>query len=281
MRLLQFLFWLLASLFVAYLAIALLMYFMQSSLVYHPQKKITTTPDAVGLPYKDVTFTADDGVQLNGWYVPADSANLTVCYFHGNAGNISGRIQTLQLLNNLGLNVLMFDYRGYGKSGGTPTEEGTYRDAEAAWEYLRNGRGVAESDIIIMGRSLGGSIAAWLAARKPTGAAVIESTFTSAVDLGVELYPWLPVRWMMTIEYNTLANIRDINAPLFMAHSRDDRVVPYHHGETLFEAAREPKTFVELRGSHGSGFWETGVKYRDGLQKFLESYVSKSAEIQE
>ena len=273
MRILSSLFWILISLAIGYCSIVLLMYVMQSSMVYHPQEKLTATPAAVGLSHQDITFHTEDGLQLHGWFVPADSAELTVCYFHGNAGNISGRLETLQLLNELGLNVLIFDYRGYGRSQGSPSEQGTYRDAEAAWNYLQRERGLADSSIIIMGRSLGGSVAAWLAARTSPGAAVIESTFTSAVDLGADLYPWLPVRWMMNFEYSTLDNIKKIDSPLFMAHSRDDQVVPFHHGQTLFEAANEPKHFLEMEGSHGSAFWEMGQRYKRELQQFLETHV--------
>lgn len=266
--------WILGALAIGYLFILLLMYLMQSSMVYHPTDELLATPSTARLEYEDVTFRTSDDVQLHGWYVPADSARLTVLYFHGNAGNISGRLETMQLLHGLGLNVFIFDYRGYGRSEGHPSEQGTYRDAKAAWNYLRSDRDIADSSIVIMGRSLGGSVAAWLAARKSPAASVIESTFTSAADLGADLYPWLPVRWMMKYEYHTLEHIRQIESPLFMAHSRDDQVVPFHHGRELFKAADEPKTFVELRGSHGSGFWETGAKYREGLQQFLQTHTS-------
>jgi len=249
------------------------MYLMQSSLVYHPQGELLATPSTAGLDYEEVTFQTSDDIELHGWHVPADSAHLTVLYFHGNAGNISGRLETIQLLHELGLNVFIFDYRGYGKSEGSPSEQGTYRDAEAAWNYLRSDKNIANSSIVIMGRSLGGSVAAWLAAQKSPAASVIESTFTSATDLGADLYPWLPVRWIMNFEYNTLKHIKQINSPLFMAHSRDDQIVPFHHGQQLFEAANAPKTFVELRGSHGSGFWETGAKYRNELRQFLENHT--------
>lgn len=177
-------------------------------------------------------------------------------------------------MHGLGLNVFIVDYRGYGQSQGEPSEQGTYRDAAAAWQYLQTERGIADSAIVVMGRSLGGSIAAWLAVRKSPAAAVIESTFTSAADLGADLYPWLPVRWMMQFEYNTIEYLKQIDAPLFMAHSRDDQVVPFRHGKRLFEAAGDPKTFVELQGSHGSGFWETGRKYRQALQHFLTEHTA-------
>lgn len=250
------------------------MYVLQTQMVYHPQKTISFTPNDVGLSYEDVTFTTEDNILLHGWYVPADTADQTVLYFHGNAGNISGRLQTIQLLHGLGYNVFIFDYRGYGRSEGSPSEEGTYKDAEAAWDYLSNDRSIANSEIIIMGRSLGGAIASWLAVHKTPMAVIIESTFTSAQDLGADLYPWLPVRWLLKYDYNTLENIQRIDVPLFMAHSKDDEIVPYHHGKQLFEAAGDPKNFVELQGSHGSGFWETGEKYRNALKNFLTTTIN-------
>jgi fermentation-respiration switch protein FrsA (DUF1100 family) len=274
----QSIFWVLASIVAGYLILILLIYFMQSNLVYHPQKNILVTPSNLGLQYEDVTFHTDDEVALHGWFVPKDSVKVTVLYFHGNAGNISGRMQTIQLLHQIGLNVFIFDYRGYGQSQGRPSEKGTYQDAEAAWQYLTMNRHIADSNIVIMGRSLGGSVAAWLSARQNSAAVVIESTFTSAGDLGADLYPWLPVRWMIQYEYNTLDYLEQIESPIFMAHSRDDQIVPFHHGKTLFKSAKDPKTFVELEGTHGSGFWETGAKYQSSLQQFLEQHTPLNSE---
>jgi fermentation-respiration switch protein FrsA (DUF1100 family) len=266
--------WFLLSAAVGYLLLVILMYMLQSQMIYHPQKSITYTPEDIGLSYENTTFTTADGLSLHGWYIPADKSALTVLYFHGNAGNISGRLQTIQLLNNLGLNVFIFDYRGYGKSEGRPSEQGTYKDARAAWNYLTSEKDIDNEHIVIMGRSLGGAVASWLAVQKKPAATILESTFTSAADLGADLYPWLPVRSIIQYNYNTLENVRQIRSPLFMAHSRDDEIVAYHHGKTLFEAANDPKTFVELRGSHGSGFWETGDKYRTALQKFLNERIT-------
>ncbi len=272
LRIVQSFLWILLSAAVGYLLLVVLMYFLQSQMVYHPQKSITYTPNDIGLSYEDTTFTTEDGISLHGWYIPTDS-NITVLYFHGNAGNISGRLQTIQLLHNLGLNVFIFDYRGYGKSEGRPSEQGTYKDARAAWKYLVSEKDIENEQIIIMGRSLGGAVASWLAVHKQPGATILESTFTSAADLGADLYPWLPVRSIIQYNYNTLEYVKKIESPLFMAHSRDDEIVPYQHGKTLFGAANDPKTFVELRGSHGSGFWETGEKYRKALQEFLNNNI--------
>lgn len=246
---------------------------MQSQMVYHPQKEIVVTPSSAGLEYEDANFKTEDGIRLHGWFVPAEDSQLTILYFHGNAGNISGRMGTIQLLHRLGLNVFIFDYRGYGQSEGNPSEEGTQKDATSAWNYLTDERGISEENIIIMGRSLGGAVASELAVRRNPAAVIIESTFTSAADLGADIYPWLPVRWMLKYDYNTLQNIKRVEAPLFMAHSRADQVVPFEHGEQLFDSARVPKTFLELSGSHGMGYQETGVEYREALQDFLRKHI--------
>ncbi len=278
---LQTLFYIGISIVIGYCVLILLMYFLQGKMIYHPRQALVTTPSNIGLTYEDIRFNTEDNVQLHGWFVPADSTAPTVLFFHGNAGNISGRLETLRLLHSLGLNVFIFDYRGYGQSEGVPTEKGTYNDAKAAWNFLTETRNIKADKIVIMGRSLGGSVAAWLAARKNSAAAVIESTFTSAADLGGDLYPWLPVRWMIKYNYSTLEYIQQIDEPLFMAHSKDDQIVPYYHGQQLFEVAKEPKVFVELRGSHGSGFWETGAKYKEGLRQFLETHTTLNSAIEE
>lgn len=269
----QTLFWILIGVAAGYGIILLLMYFFQSKILFHPESEIVATPENIGLQYENVFFRSKDGIGLHGWFVPSDSSDVTVLYIHGNAGNISGRLDTIQLLHEIGVNVFIFDYRGYGKSGGRPTEKGVYGDAEAAWNYLINERKIPADHLVVMGRSLGGSIAAWLAARKNPIAAVIESTFISAAELGSDLYPWLPVGLLLEHEFNTFENLEKIEAPLFMAHSKDDQVVPYVHGESLFELVKEPKTFVELEGPHASGFLEVGDKYRKELETFLKTHT--------
>lgn len=265
--------WMLAILAAGYLFVLLLMYVMQSKMIYYPTRQLVANPTDIGRSFEDITFETEDQLQLHGWFVPAADSALTILYCHGNAGNISGRLETIRLLHDLGLNVFIFDYRGYGRSEGRPSETGTYRDASAAWRYLAQTRGIGAGKIIPMGRSLGGSIAAWLAAHENPAAAIIESTFTSAADLGGDLYPWLPVRWLLKYDYNTAAYVQNIKAPVFMAHSWDDEIVPFRYGEELFKIAQEPKMFVELRGSHGSGFLETETEYRRQLRIFLDKYV--------
>lgn len=254
----------------------LLLYLLQNSLTYHPARQIVYTPDAVGLKYEDAYFSAEDDIRLHGWFIPAANARGTVLFSHGNAGNISGRLETIRMLHGLDLNVLIYDYRGYGKSEGRPDEAGTYLDAQAAWNFLTGEKNIPESTIVIMGRSLGGAVSAWLATRvKPTGL-ILESTFTSAKDLAQELYPWVPVRWLIKIEYPTKSYLQDISVPKLILHSRDDRLIPFHHGKEIFESVREPKDFFEMSGDHGGGHIVTGADYVDALDRFLDKVFAKT-----
>jgi pimeloyl-ACP methyl ester carboxylesterase len=177
-----------------------------------------------------------------------------VLFLHGNAGNISHRLDSVQMFHRLGYSTLIFDYRGYGNSAGAPSEEGTYRDAEAAWGYLTGQQHIPACRIVLFGESLGGAVAAWLAARQKPGALVIASGFTSVPDLGQHIYPYLPVRWLARIHYDTRVYLRAVAVPVLVAHSPDDDMIPYEHGRVLFTTAKPPKQFLELAGGHNDGF---------------------------
>ncbi len=238
-----------------YAVVLLLVFLFQSRLVYFPEvgRALVATPRAAGLDFEEVRLTADDAT-LHGWWVPANAARGAVLVLHGNAGNISHRLEYLTMFNRLGYATLIVDYRGYGRSSGTPSEDGTYRDGEAAWRHLTEIRKFAPRDIVVFGESLGGGVATWLALQHPPRALVLASTFTSAPDLGAQVYPWLPVRWLARIEYGNRARIGQIAAPVLIAHSKGDDIVPFSHGQALFDAAREPRQFLELRGGHNDGF---------------------------
>ena len=259
---------------VMYIGFSLMLYLLQNRLVFLPHmpgRELNATPAAAGLDYEDATIDTADGERLHGWYVPARGARGTVLFFHGNAGNISHRLESLQIFNRLGLSVLIVDYRGYGRSSGTPGEEGTYRDAEAAWKYLVSTRGIPPGRIVIFGRSLGGAVGAWLASRpdvRPAGV-VIESCFSSGLDMGRRLYPVLPVRLITRIGYPVTDYVQAIDAPLMVVHSRDDEIIPFDMGRAIFDAAREPKTFLEIGGDHNAGFWISRERYVPTLDTFL------------
>ena len=240
----------------AYGGLALLLYIFQSHLVFYPEtgREFTATPSQVGLAYEDIHLNTSDGISLHGWYIPAPQPRGTVLFLHGNAGNISHRLDSVQMFHRLGYSTLIFDYRGYGDSGGTPTEQGTYRDAEAAWRYLIEQRHIPSCRIVLFGESLGGAVAAWLAARQKPAALVIASGFTSVPDFAQHIYPYLPVRWLARMRYDTRENLRFVTAPVLIAHSPEDEIIPFEHGRALFAAANPPKLFLELAGGHNDGF---------------------------
>lgn len=260
-----------------YLGITALLFFFQNRLIYFPLRHLALTPAAKGLTYETVRFEAADGVKLTGWFVPAEPARGTVLFFHGNAGNISHRLESIEVFHRLGLNTFIIDYRGYGQSEGSPSEQGTYLDAEAAWRYLIDEREISPDKIIFFGRSLGGGVAAWLAEKHPPALLILESTFTSVPDLAAQLYPFLPVRLLARVHYNTLERLSQIKAPILIGHSLDDKVIPYNHGRRLFAAAPEPKGFLELHGRHNDGFM-VSRNYESSLEAFISRYLAGEGE---
>ncbi|MCX5796829.1 MAG: alpha/beta hydrolase [Elusimicrobia bacterium] len=242
--------------------------------IYHPARDFTVIPRTFGLSHEEVALRAEDGVALHGWFLPAAGGplaaqRLVLLYCHGNAGNVSSRVPKADLFHRLGLSVLLFDYRGYGKSAGSPSEQGTYRDAEAAWRWLTQAKRYPPDRLVIYGESLGNGIALETALRHPPKALILESAFTSIVDMGREVFPWLPVRLMVTMRYDNLAKIPRIQCPVLVMHSRQDRVVPFRMGQALFAAAPQPKEFLEMTGGHDEGYLETGAAYPKAVQAFL------------
>ena len=259
-----------------YGAAALYLFIMQPRLLYYPDipgRVLEATPAAIGLAYEDVTLQTRDGVRLHAWFIPAEHPRATVLFCHGNAGNISHRLDSIHLLHSLGLQVLIFDYRGYGQSEGNPSEAGTYRDVDAAWRYLREARGLPASQIIVFGRSLGAAVAADLASRTRPGAVILESAFTSVPDLAAGIYPWLPVRLLSRYRYDNLDKLTRIEGPLLLVHSREDEIIPFAHGVRLFESAHEPKAFLETSGGHNDAFQGSRKAYTHGLQSFLATHL--------
>lgn len=200
-----------------------------------------------GLEFEDAHFEAADGTRLHGWYCEAEEPREVILFAHGNAGNISHRADVLSLLQrHLDASVMIFDYRGYGRSEGKPNEAGVLQDARAARAWLAKRAGVAESEIILLGRSLGGGVAVDLAAEDGARALILESTFTSLPDVGARHYPFLPVRWLMRTRLDSLAKIGRYAGPLFQSHGDADSIVPYELGEQLHAAAAGPKEFFPL-----------------------------------
>lgn len=255
-----------------YLALLLYLYFNQVNMIHLPEmpsRQVRATPQLIDLSYEPVTLTTDDGIALQGWFLPIDNPRATLLFFHGNAGNISHRLDSLQLFHELGLAVFILDYRGYGESKGEITEAGLYQDAQAAWRYLSETRGIPSDEILLFGRSLGGAVAAYLAERYPAMGLVLESTFTSLPDMAAELYPWLPARSLARFQYDTRNRLSKIEMPLLVIHSKEDDIIPYSHGRELFDLAKEPKRFLHLNGGHNTGIFESMETYRKGWEAFI------------
>jgi fermentation-respiration switch protein FrsA (DUF1100 family) len=261
-----------------YMLLALALYLLQGKMVFlsgFPGRELTASPRAIGLDFEDVHITTSDDERLHGWYVPVrgnpTGQNRVVLFFHGNAGNISHRLDSIEIFNQLGLDTLIIDYRGYGRSTGRTTEPGTYLDAQAAWDYLVDTRGITPDRIIIFGRSLGGAVGAWLGSQHTPAAVIIESSFTSGVDMGRRLYPFLPVALLTRLRYPVVEYVNRLECPLLVVHSRDDEIIPFAMGRSIYAEARKRKSFLELRGDHNNGFFISRRNYITGLQDFILS----------
>lgn len=270
--------YLVAILILLYAVWGLALLFLQPKMLYRPTREVSLTPAHAGLSYEEVEFRSADGVQLVGWLVPARAAPFTLLLCHGNGGNLMHTLDTLKLFHRLGLSCFAFDYRGYGRSAGRPTEAGTYLDARAAYDWLTSEKEVPANQILLLGRSLGGSIATHLAGRVPVAGLVIESAFTSFVDIARQFYPYLPVRWFVRFRYDTLADVKQVRCPVMVVHSRDDELVPFTHGHRLLAAAQEPKRFVEIGGSHNEGFLLSSDVYEKAWLQWLQSVQDSSPE---
>ncbi len=259
----------------AYIGTAALLTGCQSHFVYFPIDDLDGSPDDFKLAYEDVYLETEDGLKLHSWFVPAKDARATVLICHGNAGNISHRLPLLRTFNRMGLNSLIFDYRGYGQSEGKPSEEGTYLDAKAAWTYLTEQRSIPPEQIVLFGRSLGGAVAAHQAIETTPGALIVDSTFTSLPDMAADIYWFLPgARLFCRYDYATADSVKQIKCPLLVMHSPDDEMIPFSHGRAVFEAAHEPKQFLQTRGSHNEDSLTVNSAHTDALKGFISKHLS-------
>ena len=250
----------------------MIMSYLEKKMIYYPEAPIESTPDQWDMEYEDVRFTADDGVGLHGWLIPAPGADFTLLFFHGNAGNMSHRLDNVQRFHRLGLRVFIVSYRGYGQSEGEPSEEGLYKDARAAYRVLKARPDTGGEPIAIFGRSLGGAVAIDLATRVEVMALIVESTFTSTPDMAKELFPFLPIGPFMSTRFDSISKISRIDTPLLHFHGTRDDLVPYAHGQRLFQAAKEPKEFYPIEGAmHNDTYFVGGEPYFVKIRSFLAS----------
>lgn len=264
-----------------YLGLLILLRLSESRLIYFPgtQRSLIPPPALLGLAVDRVEIRTDDDIGLVGWAMRShpNSTGFWLLICHGNAGNLSEFDRPVHYagLRQLGLNLLAFDYRGYGESEGMPTEAGLYRDAQAAYRYLREKEGVAAEHIIVFGHSLGSAVAVDLASRVPLAGMILDGALTSVVDRGQELYPYIPVRWIAGSRFNSMEKISRVRIPKLFLHAVGDDVVPIVHGRRLYQAAPPPKLFVELQGGHGDTFDVDSANYFGSIARFLVTLTPK------
>ncbi|MBI4057462.1 MAG: alpha/beta hydrolase [Elusimicrobia bacterium] len=245
--------------------------------LYHPERQIFATPIHLKMPFEEVILKTTDGISLNGWYIPASSptnlGRVTLLYCHGNAGNISHRLEHILFFHQLGLNTLIFDYRGYGKSEGAPSEKGTYQDAWNAYRYLLEHKKVEPSNVVIYGESLGAAIAIDLASQINTGALITLGAFTSTIGIGQDLYPHLPVKWMVRYRYDSIEKVSRVKIPYLLMHNQQDDIIPLAHGIKLFQTTQAPKEMFILPGNHHDGFDKKLSDVESRIKAFLKKYI--------
>jgi len=251
--------------------------FIEKGLIFHPGKSNdTATPDIHGIEYDDVIFQTEDGLNLNGWFVPGkktspDTDLHTLLWFHGNAGNINRRLDNIKMIyERVPVNVFIIDYRQYGRSEGKVSEQGTYLDARAALAYLHSRKEINREKIIFFGRSLGSAVAVELALNEKCRALILETPFTSILEMGKKLYPFLPVSLLLKTKYDSLAKIRNIKVPILVMHGDKDDLVPFEHGKRLYDMANEPKEFYTIPGAgHNDTHIVGGDEYFDVIKRFV------------
>ena len=262
-----------------YIGLCLVVVIKQGRYVYYPKRDIATTPAYIGLAFDELRLRTTDGETISAWCVPAEEdTRRTVVFCHGNACNIGDLVYTAEWLRGMGWNVLLFDYRGYGESTGKPDEEGTYRDIQAAWDYLMAERGLPAKDVVLFGRSLGGAVATWLAAKEEVAGLVLESTFSSGPDMAHTMFPFLPARLLCRFKYDTESRVGSVGCPVMVAHSPEDATIPFAQGQAVFDAAAGPKEFVRLGGGHNDGGFEGSADARERLRAFLDRCVPAERE---
>ncbi len=243
--------------------------YIESKSIFFPTKNIDLTPQDLQIPFEDIYIKAGGSNQINGWFIPFENAKYTILFCHGNGGNISHRMEKITILRRSKANIFIFDYEGYGKSQGKPSEKGIYQDAQASFDYLVEMRKIDPKGIIVYGESLGCAVAIDLAWKNTIGGLILEGSFSSGKDMARIIYPFLPTALFFN-KFNSIEKIKDIDAPKLFIHSKSDEIVPYSLAQKLFDAAREPKNFVSIRGGHNTAFIDSQQEYAETISVFIE-----------
>tara|TARA_Y100000588_G_scaffold53661_1_gene50674 strand:- start:1922 stop:2689 length:768 start_codon:yes stop_codon:yes gene_type:complete len=247
---------------------------IENFFLYHPRQLLDSSPEGLGIKYENVKFTAKDNTKLHGWFFPPNSSdNPVILWAHGNAGNISHRIENILLMRKfLDVGIFIFDYRGYGLSEGKPNEKGLYSDMEGAYLWLANR--ISENRIVLFGRSLGAAVATKLSIEKTSSQSLIlESPFENTIEMGKKIFPFLPLGWLIKQKYDTKAIIHSVKIPLLILHGDKDTIVPFQQGKNLFDFASGPKQFFKIKGAgHNDTYSIGGTFYWETWKKFLQKY---------
>jgi len=243
----------------------------ENSFIYFPEKKFDELPRDYGLNAEEVSVLTKDSETLHAWFVKADPEESVLLFFHGNAGNISHRLEKIAPLVQRGISVFLLDYRGYGKSSGEPSEEGLYYDGEASYQKLITEKNVDPSRLFLFGESIGGAVAVQIATQHRCAGVILEATLSSVKDMASTIMPLLPIHLVLKSRFDSLSKIATINTPLLFMHGTEDEIVPYTQGQKLFDAAIEPKEFYSIQGAHHNDTYVLGGEaYYDKILDFIK-----------
>lgn len=266
--------WPILTIVVIFIAFGAYLYLMQDKMVFFPTSELVVTPDEIGLQYEDVFIEVDAGEKIHAWWLKTTATDQAeprpvVLFCHGNGGNISHRLETIEYVLRLGADIFIFDFRGYGQSDGKPNEKNIYADARASYEWLTNEGKYAPEQVVVFGRSLGGVVAVDLAYQVQCRGLVVESSLTSAAAMAAKMFPFFPVGVLLRYKLNSLEKITGISCPVLVTHSPDDDIIPFEMGEQLYAAANKPKRFVKLRGTHNELAYFKDGEYRTALVELI------------
>ena len=256
---------------IAYTTLFIGFYFFQKKMIFVPSKDVSSTPKSIGLDYQTHIVGKD---KVYSWYIPSKKEHAdTVLICHGNAGNISDRLSTISFYHNaLELNLVIFDYSGYGNTPGTVGEEATYNNSRDVFDFMVSDLKIDPNHIIVDGRSLGGAVAVDLAVNRKFKALIIQSTFTSIYDMARKQVPFFPISWLQKVYYDSISKVGQVECPTLVIHSKEDQIIPFEMGETLYGKLKSPKQFCTISGGHNSGWQESIEVYTKAIQKLLKTF---------
>lgn len=260
--------------FIVFLVVFVFLFFVmmryaERKSLYVPFKEIDGTPQNINLEYQEIALKTPDHETIQAWFIPKLGSPWTVYFLHGNGGNLSHRLTKISMLHDLGLNVFIIDYRGYGQSTGAPSERGFYVDSRTGYEYLTKALKVRPDRIILFGESLGSAVAIDLATKEKVAALIVEGMLTSASEIARVYFPFAP-GFFLEAKFDSLSKIRDLGVPKLFIHSRNDEVVPFWLGKKLFDASAPPKEFLEIIGGHNDSFSLSRKEVEDKMSEFVK-----------